>query len=81
VWLAAPVAGWTLSGGLWRALARAGVPALRGGRGATDSIRGALPGTGSLSGDLAMLARQQADTLSRQEVIETLRGILTEART
>jgi hypothetical protein len=41
--------GWTLSGGPWWALARAGVPALRGGHGATDSISDAVPDTGSLS--------------------------------
>ncbi len=68
----------------WRlqvALARAGVPALGGGDGATDSISDALPDTGSPSGDLATLAEQQASTLSRREVIETLRGILAEALT
>jgi hypothetical protein len=59
---------------LWRPVVGAG----SGGRSCSsrwprrnDSIGSAVLETGSLSGDLAMLARQQVSTLSGQEVIET----------
>lgn len=49
--------------------------------GTIDSIRDVMPDTGSLAGDLAVIAEQQASGLTKQEVAETLRGILADALT
>jgi AcrR family transcriptional regulator len=49
--------------------------------GTVDALADVVPDTGSLAGDLAVVARHQASGLSRPEVAETLRGILADALT